>query len=46
MDELKDKGKLLSKIKDIENENKTVTLVYAAKDKEHNNAIVLKDKLK
>lgn len=44
--ELNDKNELLDKIKDIEEENKAVTLVYSAKDKEHNNAVVLEDILK
>lgn len=44
--ELNDKNELLDKIKDIERENKAVTLVYSAKDKEHNNAVVLEDILK
>lgn len=42
-EELKGKKDSISKIKDIEKENSTVTLVYSAKDKDHNNAIVLKD---
>jgi len=32
---------LLSKIKQIEKEKRIVTLLYSAKDKEHNNAVVL-----
>ena len=45
-DELRDKKKLITEIKDIERKNKTVTLVYSAKDKDHNNAVVLEDILK
>ena len=43
--ELEDKPELLKQIKEAENENKTVTLVYAAKDQEYNNAVVLQDVL-
>lgn len=39
--ELKDKEDYLKKIKEIEKDGKTVTLVFAAKDQEHANAIVL-----
>lgn len=45
-EELKSMKTSLSKIKDLEKENNTVTLVYGAKDQEHNNAVVLRDKLK
>jgi uncharacterized protein YeaO (DUF488 family) len=44
--ELKDKSALLNEIKEIEKGNKDVTLVYSAKDKEHNNAVVLEEILK
>ena len=44
--ELKSEKISLQKIKQIEKENKIVTLVYAAKDDIHNNAIVLADELK
>ncbi|MBZ0198268.1 MAG: DUF488 domain-containing protein [Ignavibacteriaceae bacterium] len=40
--ELKDKDDLC---KEILSKEKVITLVYAAKDEEHNNAIVLKDYL-
>lgn len=43
--ELKDKKSFLSKIKDLEKEKGTVTLIYSAKDEEHNDAVVLRDKL-
>jgi uncharacterized protein YeaO (DUF488 family) len=43
--ELKDKRIFLSKIKDLEKEKGTVTLIYSAKDEEHNDAVVLRDKL-
>ncbi len=43
--ELKDKRIFLSKIKDLEKGKGTVTLIYAAKDEEHNDAVVLRDKL-
>ena len=44
--ELKDKNELINKIKEIEKDKKNVTLIYSAKDKEHNNAIVLLNILK
>lgn len=44
--ELKGKYEYLNKIKDIEKINKNITLVYSAKDKENNNAVVLEDTLK
>jgi len=44
-EELKNKKTILLIIKDLENKNGTVTLVYGAKDEEHNNAVVLKEKL-
>jgi uncharacterized protein YeaO (DUF488 family) len=39
--ELDSKRDLLSKIKQIEKEKGTVTLLYSAKDEEHNNAVAL-----
>jgi len=39
--ELKDKGELLRKIKQAEKEHGAVTLLYSARDEEHNNAVVL-----
>jgi uncharacterized protein YeaO (DUF488 family) len=39
--ELKNKKLLLNKIKDREKGGKIVTLVFSAKNKEHNNAVVL-----
>lgn len=39
--ELKGKKELLHKIKQIEKEKGIVTLLYSAKDEEHNNAIAL-----
>jgi uncharacterized protein YeaO (DUF488 family) len=39
--ELETKKELLNKIKQIEKEKRIVTLLYSAKDKEHNNAVVL-----
>jgi uncharacterized protein YeaO (DUF488 family) len=39
--ELKSKNAIINKIKQIEKEKKTITLLYSAKDEEHNNAIVL-----
>ena len=40
-DELKDKSELIDEIKEIEKDEGKVTLIYSAKDKEHNNAVVL-----
>ncbi|MEN6292478.1 MAG: DUF488 family protein [Methanobacterium sp.] len=40
-EELKDKSKLIDEIKEIEKDKGKVTLIYSAKDKEHNNAVVL-----
>ncbi|MBX5328233.1 MAG: DUF488 domain-containing protein [Candidatus Bathyarchaeota archaeon] len=45
-EELERKRDLLRKIKQIEEEQGTVTLLYAAKDKEHNNAVALSNVLK
>jgi len=45
LDELRNKKTMLKYIKDLERERGTLTLVYSAKDEEHNNALVLKDKL-
>lgn len=40
-EELKGKSELIDKIKEIEKYQGKVTLIYSAKDKEHNNAVVL-----
>jgi uncharacterized protein YeaO (DUF488 family) len=45
LEELNNKKTLLSYIRDLEKENGIVTLIYAAKDEEHSNAVVLLDKL-
>ncbi len=45
-EELKDKEDILKEIKDNEKEESTITLVYGAKDEDHNNAVVLRDLLK
>lgn len=45
-EELEDKNKFIKKIKDIEKDKGKVTLIYSAKDKEHNNAVVLENILK
>lgn len=42
-DGLKDKNNLINEIKSIESKNKIITLLYSAKDEEHNNAVVLED---
>ncbi|WP_424354576.1 DUF488 domain-containing protein [Methanobacterium sp. MBAC-LM] len=44
--ELKDKSELINEIKDIEKDKGKVTLIYSAKDKEHNNAVVLEHTLR
>jgi len=44
--ELKGKQELLGKIKQMEREKGIVTLLYSAKDKEHNNAVALNTFLK
>jgi len=44
--ELKNKKELIAQILLLEKKEKTVTLLYAAKDAEHNNAVVLVEKLK
>jgi len=41
-EELKDKRELIDRLRS-EAENGTLTLLYAAKDREHNNAVVLKE---
>ena len=43
-DELRAKREIIEKLK-LESTGRTVTLLYAAKDIEHNNAIVLKEVL-
>ncbi len=45
LQELKNKKTLIKPIKDIEQKNKNVTIVYSAADEQHNNAVVLRDKL-
>jgi len=44
-DELKNKKTFTLKIKDLEKKNGTLTFVYGAKDEDHNNAVVLKEKM-
>ncbi|MEM3774775.1 MAG: DUF488 family protein [Candidatus Bathyarchaeia archaeon] len=46
VEELKSKEDLLRKIKQIERDRGTITLLYAAKDTERNNAIILKNVVK
>lgn len=43
--ELKGRRLFLYRIKDMEREKGTVTLIYGAKDREHNNAVVLREYL-
>jgi uncharacterized protein YeaO (DUF488 family) len=40
-EELEEKSELLTQIKKIEKKHGKMTLIYAAKDEEHNNAVVL-----
>ncbi len=40
-EELKDRKEILKRIKDLEREKTTITLIYGAKDEKHNNAVVL-----
>lgn len=44
--ELAEKPELVQQIRDLEQEHGTVTLLYAAKDEQHNNAVVLGDFVK
>jgi uncharacterized protein YeaO (DUF488 family) len=46
LEELKEKSELISSVKKLEQEKGKVTLVYAAKDKKHNNAVVLQELVK
>jgi uncharacterized protein YeaO (DUF488 family) len=41
VEELKKNKPTLDKIKDLEKEHKTITLVFSAKDEQHNNAVAL-----
>lgn len=41
MKELNENKCMVDKIKNLKNEYSTITLVFAAKDEEHNNAVVL-----
>jgi|SRR5688500_14058242 uncharacterized protein YeaO (DUF488 family) len=43
--ELNEREDLLSEIKQLERRHKKITLLYAAKDEKHNNAVVLKEVL-
>ncbi|AEG18225.1 DUF488 domain-containing protein [Methanobacterium paludis] len=44
--ELEDKKELIGRLKIMEKFNGTLTLIYSAKDEEHNNAVVLRELLK
>ena len=44
--ELKDKSGLLKQIKELGKEHKTITLLFAARDVSHNNAVVLRNYIK
>ena len=43
--ELKSKKELLEELRDARRKHKTITLLYAAKDEKHNEAIIIKDLL-
>jgi len=43
--ELKKKGELMQRIKDLEKKHKRIILLYASKNIEHNHAVVLKKAL-
>ena len=43
--ELEDKKELIGRLKIMEKFNGTLTLIYSAKDEEHNNAVVLRELL-
>ena len=45
-DELKEKGELINKIREMEKKHKVITLVYSARDEKRNNAVVLMEFLK
>lgn len=44
-EELKDKKEMFQQIREAEKKHKTVTLLYGAKDTEHNQAVVLRSYL-
>lgn len=44
-EELRQKEVLIKEIKQLEEEKSVVTLLFAAKDEEHNNAVILKELL-
>jgi len=44
-EELKDKTELIEKIRELEKDHGTITLLFSAKDAEHNNAVVLLEEL-
>jgi uncharacterized protein YeaO (DUF488 family) len=43
---LKDKKELLNKIRQIERETGTITLLHSSKEEKHNNAVILDDVLR
>lgn len=43
--ELRDRKELVARLSDLEREKGTITLLYSAKDTEHNNAVFLKEYL-
>lgn len=45
-EELKKKKQLLKKIKELEKEKGIITLLFSARDEEHNNAVALREILK
>mgnify|MGYP006298637539 CR=1 FL=1 len=45
-EELSEKDEEIVELKELAQKNEELTLLYAAKDKDHNNAVILKDFLK
>lgn len=43
--ELKDKTGLLKELKSLQEKHKTITLLYGARDKEHNEAVIIAETL-
>lgn len=46
LSELKQKKELVNKIRQLEKQKRTITLLFSAKDEERNNAVVLRECLK
>lgn len=46
VEELKNKRDLLNRVRRVEKDKGTITLLYASRDRHHNNAVILSDVLK